>query len=70
VCSQGEVIPGLVAAVAKSAGLQIDSADTPKGGMWALSIAKKKLVATEFFSDLTPPGSPANARAGDEEHSA
>ncbi|MGZ4619753.1 MAG: NUDIX domain-containing protein [Frankiaceae bacterium] len=70
VCSQGEVIPGLMTSLAKSAGLQIDSADTPKGGMWALSIAKKKLVATEFFSDLTPPAAPADARGGDGEHSA
>jgi 8-oxo-dGTP diphosphatase len=70
VCSQGEVIPELVTVVAKSAGLAIESADTPKGGMWALSVAKGKLVAAEFFSDLTPPGSAADARAGDEEQSA
>jgi 8-oxo-dGTP diphosphatase len=64
VCSQGEVIPGLLTEVAKSAGLRIASADTPKGGMWALSIDKGQLVAAEFFGDLSPPGPPADARAG------
>ena len=51
VCSQGEVIPDLLARLAQEHGLRLPSLDTRNGGMWALSFARGRLLVADYFAD-------------------
>ena len=51
VCSQGGVVPGLVASSADEGGLPVDTSRSRKGSFWALTFAGGVLVD----ADSTPP---------------
>jgi 8-oxo-(d)GTP phosphatase len=56
VCSQGEVIPGLVGALAVYTRLSLDPDDVPsrKGSTWALAMRDGELLAADYYP--TPTG--------------
>jgi 8-oxo-dGTP diphosphatase len=49
VCSQGDVIPGLVEAIAKQDGLALGKARAKKGSIWALFFANAKLITADYY---------------------
>ena len=52
VCSQGGVVPGLVAALAADAGLPVGDLRTRKGSVWALSLRAGRLVDADHLEPL------------------
>jgi 8-oxo-dGTP diphosphatase len=54
ICSQGGVIPQLLATTAERDGLSIAETPSRKGSVWILSYADGRLVAADYFEDLAP----------------
>ena len=54
ICSQGGVIPDLLAKTAKRDGLSIAETPSRKGSVWVLSFADDHLMAADYFEDLAP----------------
>ncbi len=52
-CSQGKVIPGLVAGLATASGLAPPKPPARKGSFWALSLVDGRLVAADYYRDVT-----------------
>lgn len=52
VCSQGEVIPDVLAALAAQDGVELAEVSARKGSVWALSFADGRLVDAEYFRTL------------------
>jgi 8-oxo-dGTP diphosphatase len=54
ICSQGGVIPDLLAQIAKRDGLSMAETPSRKGSVWVLSFADGRLVAADYFEELAP----------------
>jgi phosphohistidine phosphatase SixA/ADP-ribose pyrophosphatase YjhB (NUDIX family) len=52
VCSQGKVIPDVVARLATHDGLELNDAHARKGSLWALFFASERLTAADYYPDL------------------
>jgi 8-oxo-(d)GTP phosphatase len=52
VCSQGEVLPGLVAELGRRAGLPLDAVEAAKGSLWALSFDDTGRLLDADYTDL------------------
>jgi len=48
-CSQGEVIPDLVARVAAADEVELPTISSAKGSTWALAFRDDRLVEAEYF---------------------
>jgi len=51
-CSQGGVIPDVVAVLAERDGIGLDRIPARKGSIWALSFVDGKLTAADYYPDL------------------
>jgi 8-oxo-dGTP diphosphatase len=54
ICSQGGVIPALLAEIAERDGLSMAETPSRKGSVWVLSFDDGRLVAADYFEDLAP----------------
>ena len=54
VCSQGEVVPGLVGRLAERHGVEVGRLRAAKGSVWALSFADGRLVDADYTGSLLP----------------
>jgi len=54
ICSQGGVIPDVLAHIAERDGLSVAETPSRKGSAWVLSFADSRLVAADYFEDLAP----------------
>jgi len=52
-CSQGAVIPPLVASLAQSDGLPLPSVKAKKGSVWALFFRSGRVVAADYYPSVT-----------------
>lgn len=55
VCSQGGVIPHLLAALTARDGVPLPALRSRKGSVWVLSFDKGRLAAGSYLADLSPP---------------
>lgn len=57
-CSQGGLIPDVVASLAARDGIALHRPRSRKGSVWALHLRRTHLVAADYFPDLQPGTSP------------
>ncbi|MCV7054237.1 NUDIX hydrolase [Mycolicibacterium gilvum] len=55
ICSQGKVIPDLIAWWCERDGVRADKSRNRKGSTWVLSLAEGRLVAADHLSSALPP---------------
>jgi 8-oxo-dGTP diphosphatase len=54
VCSQGNVIPGLLASLAQRDGMPLRPEATRKGSVWALSLHADRFVSAHYLDSPLP----------------